>query len=476
MKDRDWRRLLELMKEGTVVPVVGSRLLVDADGTSPLTDRVARRLLADYDMDIGDQSLPAFRELSDVATRLKGKLRNPQDLYGDVDSALKLVGLLEDGDRAKGPGGEGVAIPKPLQQLAQIGDFRAMVTLTPDDLLARALKSVRRTVHEVVHSPRLPTSEVDDLQVVDLADLRRRSGPVELLYLFGKSRPTPLFAIHEEDLLEYAHNIIAGGSHAPKKFIGVLQECSLLLIGCNFPDWLSRFILRATRKVRLADSGGRREWLVERLGQEDPFVGFLGQYSPETEVLTGVEPAQFVSELFERWSAQNPQGLDRAAAPVVEPPTVRDNTLFFISYSRTTDQEAARALHRALISIGVAENQIWFDTQALEPGDKYTRGILDGIRSSRYFLPLVSRAATERERAFVFREWSEATEQDLEMNRTYLVPLVVDAEYRPESYREESVSTWLERKIDFGHAPGGLPDQRTLRTLTSLLREARSRG
>ena len=103
MKDRDWRRLLELMKEGTVVPVIGPRLLVDAEGTSPLTARVARRLLADYDMDIGDESLPPFRELTEVATRLKGKLRNPQDLYGDVDSALKLIGMLEDSDRAKEP-------------------------------------------------------------------------------------------------------------------------------------------------------------------------------------------------------------------------------------------------------------------------------------------------------------------------------------------------------------------------------------
>jgi len=194
MKERDWRRLFEQMKEGTVVPVVGSRLLLEADGTSPLTGRVARRLLADYDVDIGDASLPPFRELNDVATRLKGKLKNPQDLYGDVDSALK-------GLRA-----EGVAIPQPLRQLAQVTDFRLMVTLTPDDLLAQALRDERGkdAVHEVVHSPRLPTSEVGDLEVTDLADLRRRGGPVELLYLFGKSRPTPLFAIHDEDLLEYA--------------------------------------------------------------------------------------------------------------------------------------------------------------------------------------------------------------------------------------------------------------------------------
>lgn len=476
MKDRDWRRLLEQMKDGTVVPVIGPRLLLDADGSTPLMRRVAQRLLADYDVDIGHDSLPPFRELNDVATRLRGRLKNPQDLYGDVDSALKRIGMLDDDGRSSGPGGDGVSVPKALRQLAEISDFRLMVTLTPDDMLARALTDAKRNVHEVVHSPRLPTSEVGDLQVTDLADLRRRVGPVELLYLFGKSRPTPLFAIHDEDLLEYAHNIIANGSHAPAKFMGALQQCSLLLIGCNFPDWLSRFILRATRKVRLADSGGRREWFVERLGQEDPFVGFLSQYSPETEVLSSVEPAEFVNELYERWRAQRPPETSRDAEPVVEAPAAADNMLFFISYSRATDQAAAKALHQSLLSLGVAENQIWLDTRTLEPGDKYTRGILDGIRSCRYFLPLVSRAATARDRAFVFREWSEATDQDLEMNRTYLVPLVVDEEYRPESYSEESVATWLERKIDFGHAPGGHPDERTRRTLTSLLREARSRG
>ena len=294
-----------------------------------------------------------------------------------------------------------------------------MVTLTPDDMLARALKSAKRAVHEVVHSPRLPTSEVGDLQVADLADLRRRGRPVELLYLFGKSRPTPLFAIHDEDLLEYAHNIIAGGSHAPKKFMGVLQECSLLLIGCNFPDWLSRFILRATRKVP-----PRRQRGAARVARRVPRPGRPVRRLPRP-VQSGDRGADQRASRPSSSTNSTSDGTPRTrrrsivpTVPAVEPVAARDNTLFFISYSRTTDQEAARALHQALISMGVAENQIWFDTQTLEPGDKYTRGILDGIRNSRYFLPLVSRAATERERAFVFREWSEATEQDLEMNRT----------------------------------------------------------
>ncbi len=321
---------------------------------------------------------------------------------------------------------------------------------------------------------------------------RNNEGVVQVLYLFGKARPTPLFAIHDEDVLEYAHNIIADGSHAPTAFLGALRDRSLLIVGCNFPDWLSRFVLRATRKGRLADPKGGREWLVEGLGQEDPFVGFLGNYSPETEALN-VDPVQFVDELYRRWVAeQKPApaaattngaagvamtaattGGAAAADAHVSMPSP-DSKMFFISYSRTTDLAHAQALKDALMQqLSVGADEIWFDRETLEPGDIYTQRILDGIRSCRYFVPLVSRAATGREKAFVFREWDEATQQLPEMNRKYLLPLVVDADNHPETYQQPSVVAWRERKINFWHAPSGLPDESALKSLRELVRDAR---
>ncbi len=459
MKDKDWRRLLELMRDGMVVPVIGSRLLLESDGSSSLYARVARRLLSDNEIDIGDDALPPFRELDEAVTRLKGVLKNPQDLYGDIDNALRELKA------------EGLGVPTPLQKLAQITDFRLIVTLTPDDLMAQALLAEKRAVNEVVHSPKLPTSERGDL-----GDWSQPGSPVQLLYLFGKARPTPLFAIHDEDALEYAHNIIAHGSHAPTEFLGALQERNLLLIGCNFPDWLSRFFLRATRKERLSDKKDRREWLVDRLATEDPFIGFLGKYSPETEALTTVDPAQFVDELHQRWMAQRTPANGSAEVAASDPAGQPESALIFISYSRTTDLARAQTLYQALLGLGVRDNEIWFDRETLEPGDVYTQRILDGIRNCRYFLPLVSRAATDRPKAFVFREWDEATRQLPEMNRKYLLPLVVDAESRPETYSQPSVVAWRERNINFGHAPEGAPDDVTFRFLRDLVREARPRG
>ena len=100
MKDRDWNLLLGRMREGNVVPVIGSRLLVDADGTS-LYARVATKVLAAHGKAVGVQPLPPFRELN---------------------AAIKA---------------EGLVTPTALKQLAQITDFKLMVTLTPDDIETR---------------------------------------------------------------------------------------------------------------------------------------------------------------------------------------------------------------------------------------------------------------------------------------------------------------------------------------------------
>jgi hypothetical protein len=356
-----------------------------------------------------------------------------------------------------------------------------MVTLTADDLLAAALANEDRAVNAVVHSPRLSTKEFADLK----PDWEQHDGVVQLLYLFGKARPTPLYAIHDEDVLEYAHNIISLGNNVPKIFLDALRERNLLLIGCNFPDWLSRFFLRATRNGPLAESKSKA-WLVDRLSSEDPFIGFLDTYSPKTSVLSDVDPVQFVAELAQRWHDDQPRPQTSSApsaetaqpemtAPLAAAPTLPDRAVFFISYSRTTDLQHALKLKEALTTeLKVKDEEIWFDKDELEPGDVFTQRIFNGIRNCQYFLPVVSRQATQREEAFVFREWDAATVRLLGMNRRYVMPLVVDEVNQPEVYDQTSVNAWRSRDINFCHAPAGQPDAATLKSLQELLRKARS--
>lgn len=453
-RESGWKRLLDRIRDGDVVPVLGPQLLVEADGRTPRQARIAQRVLQGHGIDVDPGSLTPFRELDEAHARLASSSVSPQDIYADVHEEIRHDAL--DGEA-----------PEPIRQIAEITDFRLLVTLTPDDWLRRCLRQCRAAVHEVVHSPRWPTSEFDDLP----RDWPQRAGEAQLLYLFGKSRATPTFALHDEDLLEYAHNMIAGGSGVPRLFLDELRERSLLLIGCHFPDWLGRFFLRVTNKSRLSEKG-KREWMVEQLQPGASLVAFLRSHSRETEVVSQLPPAAFVAELHRRWRERS--------APAAAPPAgggtqakasaVPSAPLFFISYSRTGDLPHAEALVQALLELGVPPAEIWFDRTSIEPGQDFAQRILDGIRGCRYFVPLLSASVDEREEAFVFREWRAANERLQGMNRAFVVPVVVDPDFAPERYAAEPVRAW--RHLDFGRAPLGRPDEALRLRFLKLLRRA----
>jgi len=379
-----------------------------------------------------------------------------QDLYTDVHEVIESIVT----EVALDP-------PPAIQQIAEIADFRLLATTTPDDLLARCLRQ-RRAVDEVIHAPKLPTSEWHDLP----ADWSTRAGTAHLLYLFGKSRGAPVFAIHDEDILEYAHNVIAHGSHVPVAFLGALQERSLLLIGCSFPDWLGRFFLRLANKSRLSEKA-KREWLVEAPGADATgLTTFLRAHTSDTELLSDMAPTEFVAELHRRWMAE------AGARPNINGAMATDRrpaAMFFISYSRPSDLRSAQALYEALRELGVAEGEIWFDRLDIEPGEDFRQRIFEGIQGCSYFLPVLSLASQQRAEAFVFREWRAANERAAGMNRDFIVPLVVNADSDPSLYTARPVLGWRDT-LHFGHAPDGVPDEPTRRRLNELIRAARRLG
>lgn len=453
MNEERWKRLMGKIRDNNVVPIIGSRLLVGVDGQTSLQAQVATRLLLNHGEKPEEIALPPFREVNEVVARLKGTV-DLQDLYDDVYGAIQAVTNAEE-----------FTIPAPIRQLTDIADFRLFVTLTPDDLLARSLR-LRCAVNEIIHSPNLPTSKRKDL----VTEWQNNPGEVNLLYLFGKADSAPTFAIHDEDVLEYAHDVIAHGRQTLGVFLGELQQRSLLLIGCNFPEWLSRFFLRATNQKRLSENY-RRSWLIEQLKPEESFTCFLSSFGTGTEVLSELSPVEFVAELHRRW--MNEHG---AAAQKPEPSaeeSVPRGTMFFISYSRKTDLPRAESLYQSLRKLGATGSEVWFDRKSIEPGQDFKRRILDGIRSCHYFLPLLSRSCNNREEAFVFKEWEQADDR-LPMNRPFLLPIIVDNDFEPGLYTAPLVPKWRdERHIDFAHAPEGVPDERLEATLKKLVRATR---
>src|SRR5262245_52905589 len=465
-----WEELLAQVEAEQVIPVIGPGLLTVATegGEAPLYRALAERLLQKYglaaatgpaaDAAAGDAAvlLRPSHELNDAVCALTNRGRRVQDLYRPVHDLLR---ALTDGLPAEGL--------QPLRDLASVSAFKLFVSTTPDDLLARAIDVERhggaaKTDH-IVFAPKLASGTLGDLPDV------RSSGYTAVCHLFGRASPSPfVFAIHDEDTLEFVHNLQINGAEAMKRLFSELRQRNLLLVGCNFADWLSRFFIRVSNTQRLGARREKREFLIEQAADDGGLTLFLERFSPSTWLFPG-QAREFVAELARRWRERHPLA---PTAHAEEPaPRPRPDAAFFVSYSRD-DLAEARQVFADLQELGA--DVAWFDKSDLKPGDDWSQKIRDAIGGCYVFLPLVSANTEAREEGFFREEWTQASERSRRIQgRTFIVPVVVDRDYTGQAGRYRLVpDTFLE--AHYGHAPAGRLSDELRQALTRLIRERRS--
>jgi hypothetical protein len=454
-----WDRILAFIEEGTLVPVLGPELLeIDGDGVKGNLYRlIAEHLVRRYKL-----SLPAFTPYAELDEAVRGVLKsNPRaELYVPIrDFLVKATKL---------------PTPMPLRQLAEIRQLSHFVATTFDGLMVRALDEVRGTAAGgATYLTFAPNRSREDVE----ASLRRPPADRPMVFaLFGKVAASPTYAINDEDILEFVHALVtlsalsSGSWHADE-----LRKRNLLLLGCHFSDWVSRFIVRVVSANRLSLGSDRKVIIVgEGIGPDSAFAEFVDLFSRGTTICDG-SAIEFVAELHDRWLARNPDAAAVAAGDTLTfAATGRErHGSIFISYVRE-DVAAARAFQSAIEGIG---GDVWLDERILEPGDSWENEILDSIRHRvRLFVPLISQQTERCERGFVFKEWEAAVDRSRELppggRNRFIVPVVIDQDYRgdPSGYRQIEDCF---REFNFGHAPNGVPDDALMSALKSELRALR---
>ena len=252
---------------------------------------------------------------------------------------------------------------QPLRELASIHHFNLFVTTTPDDLLARALTAVRGApADEIPYAPLLPTDKRRDIPEAP------SSRYTAVFYLFGKADVGPFYAIHDEDSLEFPYTLQAG--NGPERMFSQMRSRNLLLIGCTFADWLSRFFIRLSNPDRLfSDQRTKKEYLV---GEEDRASArshdISGTLQPGLALLSDRRRLR----LWRSFTGAGANGTRRASRRRMRQPaeTPASGGTIFISYS-SDDLGAAKSLFDDLQTIG--GDVAWFDKSALKPGDNWER-------------------------------------------------------------------------------------------------------
>ena len=400
ISEKEWSRILQRIEGGKVIPVIGEHLTVMTGGDPP-----GEKSLAAFLVDRLDLPGPPTTSLNEVAFRyLQRNPRGLDDLYADIFQAL--------------PATASFPLPAPLRQLAEIRDFNLFVTTSFDPYLALALNEVRFG-RRSSGSTRVLAYERN--RSVDIPERLAELDHPLVYHLFGKEQAAPLFAVTDEDVLEFVHTLQAPECQPPH-LADALREQRLLVLGTRLTGWLTRFFLRISSADRLRDAR-RADYVIDAAAHTDAEQAVFFEQFGEVKLLP-MPAVQFVDELVQRWKACHPA----AAAPERAPhnsPALPGAGDVFLSYA-SEDLAVVKALRERLErEAGV---RVWLDRDALRGGDQWERHIADTLRGCALCIPVISAAARSSGFRYVRAEWRQAVrlQEGRPADRTFLLPLVID--------------------------------------------------
>jgi hypothetical protein len=395
-KELDWEQLLDFIDDGTVVPVIGDELHLSPRGSDgrTLDEEVVEKLA--QQLGVAPASYRSVRQLAHDYSKNDAQRREV------FRSALKRV--FRHVNR----------VPPALEQLASIKDFRLYISATPSTMIADVL-SRRRLGGEGRCSEThfAPNSSIrpDGVPQENVRDLR----VPHVFYPFGSFQGTK-FAVTEEDTLDYLCHLFAEPKLA--SLLASIKQCHLLFIGCNFPDWLTRFWIRALAGDQWLPGGREHvEYIADQTASTDEsLIVFLDRMNVRG---SNKNASDFVAELHDRW-----QGRRKLVSDDDPLPPEPDNPYVFISYAHE-DQARAQMLYQRLDAKGVTA---WLDTKHLEPGYNVQRELRHRIERCTLFMPILSEHV-RRAKGYFREEWSHARACAGRLNtvkRPFILPVVVD--------------------------------------------------
>lgn len=394
----DWAGLLSYVRSRSVIPVVGQHLLeveVGAERVS-LDGWIAARLAERLRIPAG--SLPAAPTLRDVWARA-------EEIRGARAALFPAVrGIVERADLPE---------PRALAQLAAITDLPLFVSATVDPALERALARVRGATPSVLcidpGRPREP----------DLTSPDMPSSGATVFAMLGRILSGKPYAVTDREILERVTLLLQHDKHPPNLF-SVLGNSNLLLLGCGFPDWLARFVVRGLRDAPLDARSDLLAYLVE--ARADPDLVLFLENNNLRCLLSPGGPGVFVEELHRKWLEGRPPQ-DDAGAGGPEPAAATPGGVF-LSYARE-DKDRVDELARYLDAAGVP---LWVDSRSLHSGDNWDARIKEAISRCDAFVACASRNVAAQDRSYLYKEWDLALETAKEFapGERFVFPVALD--------------------------------------------------
>lgn len=398
--DPKWDLLVHQIINGEIIPVIGEDIVLSGDRTVKqiLINSMCKHdgINLDPIQDGGNGNTLKHHSYSHLIYH-PHYTKEKEHIYGRIKS---LIDKYERQFKASDL----------LKRILSIKHFPFVITVATDPVTENAMRKIwkerNRDIKTLVFNN-------DPKEIDKKGDIARESdiqNPT-IYYMFGKS-DTNLphrFVATDEDMLSFCQSWLTEGSR-PKILSRVVGGKSLLFFGCNYPDWLVRFIWFSMRN-NLEKSG----MLVgEQI--EPSLEDFMKRVHIETE-----RDPLHVIEQIERRLAIKMEELNNTRFDVP-----MERTDVFISYSRN-NEEQARQLYDALVEAGL---NVWYDRRNLAAGDQWLPKIKDAIESTKFFIALIANSMrSQTMESHVYRkEWNMAIDHSKGMGsrRGFIIPVALD--------------------------------------------------
>ncbi|HYI12345.1 MAG TPA: toll/interleukin-1 receptor domain-containing protein [Thermoanaerobaculia bacterium] len=378
---RELRGLVERIKRGDCVLVLGPRLAFKADDPErrPLDEMLAAELLESIGA-AGPASLRRAADLYYRETRDREVLEiTVRDFYEREASATTTFHR----DLA--------ALP-----------FRLCISASPDNLMLRAFEAAEKTPQEGHYNFREPAT----------ARLLMPGVEKPLIYhLFGHCEDPGSLVLTEGDLIEFLVAIVKGTPPVPDQVRSLLADpsASFLFLGFGFHNWYLRVLLQVMNVY------GRRSKALAFEDEQffdhpehEQATAFFTDRLIEFRHLRWDAFARQLREAYEAGGRPAPGTPPRATPPRPAAPAAslaERAPKAFVSYA-SEDRDAVEQLAAQLEARGI---DVWQDKQDLRAGDNWDNTLKDVIsRRVDYVIVVQTEAMTSRVEGVFHREIAAA--------------------------------------------------------------------
>lgn len=287
-----------------------------------------------------------------------------------------------------------------LERFLSIRQFPFVITTSFAPIVEQTMYKIWKDELHVLRFNNNPTQN-DDINTG--ADLRKPT----VYYMFGKvCEGVKNYVLTDTDMLDYVSSWLSNDNRArPKNLCNELKDKYLLMLGNNYSNWLFRFIWYSMRKPDLSHG------MLAYDSLDDQLINFLERAETFTRKNTSEVIDQIISRIDKKLAENE---LTKFNQP-------EENMDVFISYSRS-DSGVAEKLYETLTAQG---KRVWYDRNNLSDGGNFMEEIRKAIRTSKYFVPILSDNITkEKGDSHVYRnEWDTAIDVAISMGRTFIIPL-----------------------------------------------------